>query len=278
VGTQLAFGGSGSAPWEDAAEDVTLLDEIVPTPVSEVGSDAEDSGSDANPQIDESVDRLIDHVIAAIQAQEPRRPSALQPYSPGSVRPSGYTPGGSSVSSGTSKFVGTARAGRSAKLSAARGAAAVAAASALARGDANTLAELGLNLEELQDLSPREQQQAILDEIIGAPGHPDDEALRRAAHATLKEIASNPDLTQDDQIDYLLGAYVYEQALVELTSQHANRQLGRDIITKLERRMKPYIFKKAKHLVTGSSGYLSASQFIDRAAALVETVFAAMKS
>jgi hypothetical protein len=277
VGTQLAFGGSGSAPWEDAAADVTLLDEIVPPSHSE-GGDAEDSGSDPNPQIDESIDRLIEHVITAIQAQEPRRPSTLKPYSPGSVRPSRYTPGGASVRSGTSKFVGTPRAGRSAKLSAARGAAAVAAGSALARGDANTLAELGLNLQQLQDLSPREQQQAILDEIIGAPGHPDDEALRRAAHATLKEIASSPGLTQDDQIDYLLGAYVYEQALVELTSQHANRQLGRDIISKLERRMKPYIFKKAKHLVTGSSGYLSASQFIDRAAALVETVFAAMRS
>jgi len=277
VGTQLAFGGSGSAPWENAADDVTLLDEIVPPPQSDDGG-AEDSGSDRNPQIDESIDRLIDHVITAIQAQEPRRPSTLPPYSPGSVRPSRYTPGGTRVRSGTSKFVGTPRAGRSAKLSAARGAAAVAAGAALARGDANTLAELGLNLQQLQDLSPREQQQAILDEIIGAPGHPDDEALRRAAHATLKEIAANPELTQDDQIDYMLGAYVYEQALVELTSQHANRQLGRDIITKLERRMKPYIFKKAKHLVTGSSGYLSASQFIDRAAALVETVFAAMRS
>jgi hypothetical protein len=276
LGTQLAFGGSGSAPWEDAADDVTLLDEIIP-PSQNNDGDAEDSGDDPNLQIDESIDRLIDHLITAIQAQEFLRPSTTEPFSLGSVRPSTYTPGGTSVSNGTSKFVGTPRAGRSAKLSVARGAAAVAAGSALARGDAQTLAELGLNLQQLQDLSPRDQQQAILDEILGAPGHPDDEALRRAAHATLKEIASNPELTQDDQIDYLLGAYVYEQALVELTSQHANRQLGRDIVTKLERRMKPYIFKKAKHLVTGSSGYLSASQFVDRAAALVETVFAAMR-
>lgn len=148
----------------------------------------------------------------------------------------------------------------------------------MARGDAGALRELGLDLEHLRALSPRDQQQLILDQILGAPGHPDDEALRRAAHASLKAMAADPDMSQDAQIDHLLGSYVYEQALVELTSQHANRELSREAVTKLERRLKPYIFKKAKHAVTGSKRYLSPALFIEKATSLIETVFNVMRS
>ncbi|HEY1573259.1 MAG TPA: hypothetical protein VGG05_18095 [Pseudonocardiaceae bacterium] len=36
---------------------------------------------------------------------------------------------------------------------------------------------------------------------------------------------------------------------MELTSQHNNGELSKEAVTKLDNRLKPYIFKKAKHLV-----------------------------
>jgi len=195
MGMQLSYGGSGTAPWEDAADDTAALD----APVSDGASQpAEGDASDGDGALgdgagDDTIDSLITNIIQAIEGQDRHPiPGAPTSYTPTSVRPSRYT-GGGSVRSGTSS-----------SQSAARGAAAVAAGAALARGDAGALRELGLDLEQLRLLSPREQQQRILDEIIGAPGHPDDEGLRRAAHATLKAMAADPDMAQDAQIDYLL--------------------------------------------------------------------------
>lgn len=279
MGTQLSYGGSGTAPWEDAADDTAALDAVVSGDGSHPadGDTSDGEGASGDNSGDDTVDSLITNIIQAIEGQDRRPiPGAPTSYTPTSVRPSGYT-GGGSVRSGTSKFVSTPRSGRSSRQSAARGAAAVAAGAALARGDAGALRELGLDLEQLRALSPREQQQRILDEILGAPGHPDDEALRRATHATLKAMAADPDMAQDAQIDYLLASYVYEQALVELTSQHAKRELSKEAVTKLDNRLKPYIFKKAKHQVSGASRYLSPALFIEKAASLVATVFRVMR-
>ncbi|GAA3112812.1 hypothetical protein JOF29_002812 [Kribbella aluminosa] len=275
MGTQLSYGGSGTAPWEEAADETAVLD-AQPASDSPAATDGPPDGGSG--EGDSTVDSLITHIIEAIEGQDRRPiPGAPSTYTPANVRPSKYVAGGSSVHSGTSKFVSTPRSGRSSRQSTARGAAAVSAGAALARGDANALRELGLDLAELRTLSPREQQQRILDEILGAPGHPDDEALRRATHATLKAIAADPDIAQDAQIDYLLASYVYEQALVELTSQHANRQLSREAVTKLDNRLKPYIFKKAKHQLSSAGRYLSPALFIEKATSLVATVFRVMR-
>lgn len=274
MGTQLAFGGSGSAPWDDAATDAAAVD-ASPTPPTDTSDDQPDDG----PGPDASIDSLIDHVIDAIEAHETRPiPGAATTYSPASVRPSAYSSGGRSVRSGTAKFVSTPRSGRSAKLSIGRGSAAVAAGDAFNRGDAGALRELGLDLERLRQLTPRQRQQAILDEILGAPGHPDDEALRRAAHETLKAQAADQTMSQDEQIDFLLGSYVYEQTLVELTSQHARRELSRDAVKKFDERLKPAIFKKAKHLASGGGRYLSPALFIEKATGLVAAMLRVMRS
>ncbi len=279
MGTQLSYGGSGSAPWEDAADDTAALDTAVLDDGSQSaeGHPPADDATSGDTTGDDSIDSLIENIIQAFESQDRRPiPGAPTSYTPTTVHPSGYTSGGS-VHSGASKFVSTPRSGRSSSQAAARGAAAVAAGAALARGDAGALQELGLDLEQLRLLSPREQQQRILDEILGAPEHPDDEALRRAAHATLKGMAADPAMTQDAQIDYLLASYVYEQALVELTSQHAKRELSKEAVTKLDNRLKPYIFKKAKHQVSGDGRYLSPALFIEKATSLVATVFRVMR-
>jgi hypothetical protein len=274
MGTQLAYGGSGSAPWDDASADAAAVDD------SPAGSDNDSDGDPASaPGLDTNIDSLIDHVIEAIEAHESRPiPGASTSYTPISVRPTHYTPGGRSVSSGSSKFVSTPRSGRSAKQSVGRGAAAVAAGDAFIRGDAGALRELGLDLDRLRDLSARERQQMILDEILGAPGHPDDEALRRATHETLKAQAADPTMTQDEQIDFLLASYVYEQTLVELTSQHARRELSREAVRKFDERLKPAIFKKAKHMASGAGRYLSPALFIEKATGLVESMLRVMRS
>ena len=158
MGTQLAYGGSGSAPWDDAAADAAAVDG---SPASGGNDSGGDPASDAGPNT--NIDSLIDHVIDAIEAHESRPiPGASTSYTPTSVRPTPYTAGGRSVSSGNSKFVSTPRSGRSAKQSVGRGSAAVAAGDAFIRGDAGALRDLGLDLERLRDLSARERQQMIL--------------------------------------------------------------------------------------------------------------------
>lgn len=276
MGTQLSFGGSGSAPWDEAAEDAAAIDATGPA-----GADGQQPGTPTEPPVpggDEALASLMDHIVRALDAHERKPiPGATASHTPSSVRPSRYAPGGPSVRSSTSKFVSTPRSGRSTTQSVARGAAAVSAGAALARGDRVALDQLGLDLDSLAALSPREQQQRILDELLGAPGHPDDEALRRATHETLKAIATDPQMTQDDQIDYLLASYVYEQALVELTSSR-RQTFSRDALRTFDSRIRPYIYKKAKHVATTSGRYLSPALFIERATQMTAVVLGAIRS
>lgn len=277
MGTQLSYGGSTSAPWDAAAADAAEIEAI-----SAGGAEAESSpatGSEPpSATEDAALESLVGHIIQALDAHERRPiPGAPARHTPTSVRPSRFTPGGSSVRSGTGKFVSTPRSGRSTSQSIARGAAAISAGSALARRDAAALLDLGLSLDDLVALSPREQNQRILDELLGAPGHPDDEALRRAALATLKEVAKKPELTQDEQIDHLLGSYVYEQALVELTS-NKRRNFNKDALRTLDKSLKPYIFRRARHRAEAGSRYLSPALFIERATSLGAVVLKAIRS
>lgn len=86
MGTQLAYGGSGSAPWDDAAADAVAVD-AAPAPASG------DPGT--GPAPDTNIDSLINHVIDAIQAHETRPiPGTSATYTPASVRPSAYRPAG----------------------------------------------------------------------------------------------------------------------------------------------------------------------------------------
>jgi hypothetical protein len=277
MGTQLSYGGSNSAPWDAAAVDAAEVDAAS---AGSTGAEVAPTAQPGSPSAtgDAALDSLVGHIIQALDAHDRRPiPGAPTRHTPTSVRPSRYTPGGSSVRSGTGKFVSTPKSNRSTTQSIARGAAAVSAGSALARRDAAALRELGLNLDDLVALSPREQNQRILDELLGAPGHPDDEALRRAALATLKEVAKNPELTQDEQIDHLLGSYVYEQALVELTSSK-HRSYSRDALRTLDKSLKPYIFRKARHRAAANNRYLSPALFIERATSLSAVVLKAIRS
>ena len=277
MGTQLSYGGSGSAPWDAAAADAAAVD------AASAGSAGTGETPTAQPDTpgatgDAVLDSLVGHIVQALDAHERRPiPGAPTRYTPASVRPSRYTGGGSSVRSGTGKFVSTPKSSRSTTQSIARGAAAVSAGSALARRDAVALRDLGLDLDELVALSPREQNQRILDELLGTPGHPDDEALRRAALATLKAVAQNPELTQDEQIDHLLGSYVYEQALVELTSSK-HRNFSKDALRTLDKSLKPYIFRRARHRASEGSRRLSPAHFIERATSLSAVVLKAIRS
>jgi len=63
MGTQLAYGGSGSAPWDDASADAAAVDG------SPTGGGGDSDGEPASdPGLDTNIDSLIDHVIDAIEA------------------------------------------------------------------------------------------------------------------------------------------------------------------------------------------------------------------
>jgi len=104
--------------------------------------------------------------------------------------------------------------------SAARGGAAVGAGYALRQGDAESLAELGLDLDRLRSMGPVRQCAAILDAVLGEGGHPDEYALRKASTESLKEVLLAE--TPPDEREVLRGFvvnYIFELSLVELQAQ-----------------------------------------------------------
>lgn len=208
MGTSGAFGGSGTAPWAEAHE---LFAGIEPT----AGTDAKN---------EPTAEAFWVAVVPALTGGDEtlRQPVPSIPFK--SLLPERAP---STGSGGVRSRVGPTQAkGRTRKASQqiGRGAAAVAAGLAAARGDRRALGEFGLKLADLNGLSVRQRCQRILDAVLGQPGHPDDEALRRAVQPTvIAALEGNSDPVA--LMREFLGNYVMQAALVELSSQHANGSL-----------------------------------------------------
>jgi hypothetical protein len=132
---------------------------------------------------------------------------------------------------------------------------AIAAAYAYDRGDADSLAGMGLDLAELQAMSLRARTQAILDATMTAVDQPDDVAMRRAARAILKELLGSdkvPDAI--DAIKAFLATYIFEIALVEVARTRQESTLSAAQLAAREKRAKDYLRRRVAALPLSLDG------------------------
>lgn len=118
----------------------------------------------------------------------------------------------------------------------------------------------------------------ILDDVIGAPGHPDDEALRKAAYETMKEVlAAKSPLSEEEVLRTFLSAFVYRSALVELRSKRARDGLSAQATRKFEQFVKPYIARRIKGARLAVMGRFSPRTFIEKATRLTADAVSLLK-
>ncbi len=114
---------------------------------------------------------------------------------------------------------------------------------AVRAGDGSALAELGLDLAELSDLSPRDQTQRIIDRVFGASADENEQAFREAAAIILLRLLESPDGIPDYQAVICDAAteVVYRRALVEIHAQVIAGALSADEVGDRERQIREYI-------------------------------------
>lgn len=245
MGTSGAYGGSNAQSWSQAQDAVAALPANGP----------------ASPQ---QVHQAVQQLAAAVHRLFPApRTATTYTHEPSALlgrptRTDGAQTGGRTRSSG----------GGMSSANAARGGAVVWAGHALNNGSQADLDALGvgLRLADMQALTQSERCRYILDKVLGPPGSPDEEVLRRASLAALKELAADPTRTTEESITAFMSAYIYESALVELTSHKASLKLTPDQVLKHEKDLKDYIRVHAKYSGVTDGPRVSAKSFMNRVA------------
>lgn len=250
MGTSGAYGGSGTASWEDAHD---LYEQA--------------AGGDARPPVEDLV-RKLTQALNKTQAEPPPAPGTFAAGHTGPSRPpgtGGYTHAKTSIGGG-------GRPGLAG--SAARGAAAVAGASAYRARDAQGLAQLGLDLAALDALPDDTARcEAIAQELLGVPAHPEDAALKSAAMETMLQAMEAPEEPDAERlVEMFTGNLTYEYALIELTSEHRKDPVPPAEAAKMEQDIKEYIASDISHPVDKRVGTLSKQGLIDKAASLAQDV------
>ncbi|GAA1651136.1 hypothetical protein ACFQY4_26490 [Catellatospora bangladeshensis] len=251
MGTSGAYGGSGSQTWDAAHE---------------AYGDA--AAADGTGPSDAQVQAFVNAFMQALAKNSGPVPGPSS-YPLASLRP--QRAGGGGGSSSSAGGGGERNLGRQT----ARGAAAVAGASALRTGDRATLAELGLDLNHLDSLpSPRAKCAYIVDTLLGAPSHPDEVALRAATLRTMVEIQKAKEaLTAAQQLELFLQHLAYEQVLVELTSQRRTDHITPQRAKEIEDKAKKYLRASVSAMRLPKIAKLAAQTFVASATTLAHKVF-----
>lgn len=250
MGTSGAYGGSGTASWDDAHD---LYEQV--------------AGGGTRPPIEDLV-KTLTQALSKTTGGPPPAPGAYAAGRTGPRRP----PGTGSFTRSKSSIGGGGRSGLAG--SAARGAAAVAGASAYRARDAQGLAELGLDMAALDALpDDMARCEAIAQELLGVPVHPEDAALKSAAMETMlqaMEAAEEPDAER--LVEMFTGNLTYEYALIELTSEHRKDPVSPAEAARMEEEIKEYIASDISNPVDKPVGTLSKQGLIDKAASLAQDV------
>lgn len=253
MGTSGAYGGSGNQSWDTAHDAYSNATAGGPGP-----SDAQ-------------VQTFVNAFMQALAKTAGPTPGPSS-YPLASLRPQrARGPGDSGGSSSSAGGGGARNLGRQT----ARGAAAVAGASALRAGNRATLADLGLDLHHLDSLpTPRARCAYIVDTLLGAPSHPDDVALRAATLRTMVEIQKAKELpTAGQQMELFLQHLAYEQVLVELTSQRRSDTITPQRAKEIEEKAKKYLRASVRAMKLPQEAILTAQAFVASAATLAHKVF-----
>lgn len=251
MGTSGAYGGSGTASWDDAHD---LYEQV--------------AGGGTRPPVEDLV-RTLTQALSRTKGGPLPAPGT---YAAGQTGPSRPPSGGTHTHSRSSIGGGTGRPGLVG--SAARGAAAVGGASAYRARDAQGLAELGLDMAALDALpNDTARCEAIAQQLLGVPVHPEDAALKSAAIETMleaMEAAEEPDAER--LVEMFTGNLTYEYALIELTSEHRKDPVSPAEAAKMEEEIKEYIVSDISNPVGKPVGKLSKQGLIDKAASLAQDV------
>lgn len=271
MGTSGAYGGSGRQGWNRTRE---LIHDL------ESGPSVDSDGG--RPDDDRPIADVWQQIAEVLTGEDPLLagpPPTGQTFSLADLlpRPRGSQRGGRVGAGG---FVGgrTGAAGRRGSRSAravmrgaARGGAAIGGAYALLQGNADALADLGLDLNELRGLSPRMQCARILDAVLGDGGHPDDAALRRAAAEELKAIIlGGQPPSETDALRGFVTHFVFELCLVEIQRDIMSGAMDSTDAARIERRLRDYIDARVRLLDLPDRGQLPIARFKEAAAKLTQ--------
>lgn len=251
MGTSGAYGGSGTASWDDAHD---LYEQV--------------AGGGTSPPV-EAIVAAFARALNKTAGGPSLAPGAYTVGQTGPSRPSGASGGYKHSKTSTG---GGGRPGLAA--SAARGAAAVAGASAYRARDAQGLAELGLDMAALDALPDDTARcEAIAQELLGVPAHPEDAALKSAAMQTMFQAMEAPEEPDAERlVEMFAGNLTYEYALVELTSEHRKAPVPPAEATRMEQDIKEYIASDISNPMDKPVGKLSRQGLIDKAASLAQDV------
>lgn len=263
MGTSSGYKGSKSSSWRIARQLLAELNE------SDTNQGA---GTDSQPPPDQHVLPLASALATALAQDNPAAtgPALNFPIS-GLLPRRGH--GGSGGGGGAS---GGGRAGRSGSKStreitkgAARGATAIKAAYGLLSGDATELNKLGLNLNELRSLTPRQQSMKIADAVLGDANHPDDFALKRATVEHLKNIllAEQPP-TVEDTVRSFVAEWIFQLGLVELRAENNEQQMTESQIKQSEQKLQRWLKVRVGQMSFPNPQGLTTQQFSNATAKL----------
>lgn len=251
MGTSGAYGGSGTVSWGDAHD---------------LYEDAAGSGG-ARPPVEDLV-KAFTQALNKTRGGPSPAPGAYAAGQTGPSRPAGT--GGYAQSK-----TATGGGGRSGLAgSAARGAATVAGARAYRARDAQTLSELGLNLAALDALPDDATRcEAIAQQLLGVPAHPEDAALKSVAMQTmLAAIEEEVEPDAERLVEIYAANLTYEYVLVELTSEHRKDPVPSAEAAEIEEQIKEYIANDISNPVGKPVSQLNLQGFMDRAASLADQV------
>lgn len=274
MGTNEAFGGSGSATWEQVRDEWVSLgttgDGVGP---GDRDSDGDDTSSDGVGSTDSAYGPLVEAIATALIGEDTdaRRPSvpAFQLAAVLSRRGGGTGSAGAGGSAGgggsTGGGGGSSSGGRRVTAQAARGGSAIGAATAYRDRDAAALAGFGLTLEELDALSPRMRCARILDVAIGQAGHPDEQAMREASLAQVKAlVVGGPDsaaISGLEAVRDFIGELTVRLGLVELRDQILAKSVNAQEALAREKGLRQWVKAKAARLDLARYGRVSTTEF-----------------
>lgn len=264
MGTNQAFGGSGSADWKRVREEWAGLGSG-----GGAGGDPGEGPPEGPP--DQPDEKAYDALLAAIaqaligEDKDARRPAVpsvpLPAVLPRRGRGGGTGDGASGAGIGSS---GSSTGGRRVTAQAARGGSAIGAAAAYRDRDAVALAAYGLTLEELDALSPRMRCARILDVAIGQAGHPDEQAMREASVAQVKALVSGTadavGISPLESVRNFIAELTVRLGLIELRDQYLAQAATAAETLVREKGMRQWISAKVARLDLAKYGRVSTTE------------------
>lgn len=279
MGTSSSYKGSSSSQWRSARD---KFDEVGSTDGGSAapgGSGATGSPADNSNNEDDDIAEIASLIADALERDD-RTTTLNVSFSTRNLLPTRRGRGSGGGGSGISKTGGRQgnRSHREVTRSAARGGTAIAGAYALRNSDAEALNQIGLNLEELRNLSPLKQCERIAEAVLGDAHHPDDHALKRATLEHLKNIlVGESPPSPEDSIKGFVTEWIFQLGLVELQAESKDKSLTPQQVVNTENMIKNYLQSRVNQLISLQSGNLSINRIANLTARITNEVIKLLK-